>query len=89
MTIEVEFEDNQGNYYEHVNYNIKATQNGKVRPRALAPLARTAASYLGLGRRARLQATNDNSKPPRPMFRRASAWLALVAVASATLLYLL
>jgi len=30
MTIEVEFEDNQGNYYEHVNYNIKATQNGKV-----------------------------------------------------------
>jgi len=30
MTIEVEFEDNQGNYFEHVNYNIKATQNGKV-----------------------------------------------------------
>ncbi len=30
MTIEVEFEDNQGNSYEHVNYNIKATQNGKV-----------------------------------------------------------
>ncbi len=30
MTIEVEFEDNQGNYYEHVNYNIKATQNGQV-----------------------------------------------------------
>jgi predicted secreted protein with PEFG-CTERM motif len=30
MNIEVEFEDNQGNAYEHVNYNIKATQNGKV-----------------------------------------------------------
>ncbi len=59
------------------------------RPRALAPPARTAASYLGLARRARFQAANDNSKPPRPMFRRASTWLALVAVASATLLYLL
>jgi len=30
MTIEVEFEDNQGTPYEHVNYHIKATQNGKV-----------------------------------------------------------
>jgi len=30
MTIEVEFEDNQGNNYVNVNYNIKATQNGKV-----------------------------------------------------------
>ena len=59
------------------------------RPQALAPPTRTAASYLGLARRARLQGANDNSKPPRPMFRRASAWLALAAVASATLLYLL
>lgn len=30
MNIEVDFEDNQGNNFEHVNYNIKATQNGKV-----------------------------------------------------------
>ena len=30
MNIEVEFEDNQGNAYEHVNYNIKATQQGQV-----------------------------------------------------------
>ncbi len=30
MTIEVDFEDNQGNNYVNVNYNIKATQNGKV-----------------------------------------------------------
>ncbi len=30
MTIKVEFEDIQGNNYQHVNYNIKATQNGKV-----------------------------------------------------------
>jgi len=30
VTIEVEFEDNQGNYYEHVNYNIRASQDGKM-----------------------------------------------------------
>jgi len=30
MTIDVEFEDMEGNYYEHVNYNIKATQGGQV-----------------------------------------------------------
>lgn len=30
MSIDVEFEDPQGNNYQDVNYNIKATQNGKV-----------------------------------------------------------
>jgi len=30
MTIEVEFKDNQGNNYEHVNYNIGVLQDGKV-----------------------------------------------------------
>jgi len=30
MTIEVKFEDMEGNYYDHVNYNIKATQDGQV-----------------------------------------------------------
>jgi len=30
MTIEVKFEDPDGNYYEHVNYHITATQNGEV-----------------------------------------------------------
>ena len=30
MSIEVEFEDPQGNNYQDVNYNIKATQNGQV-----------------------------------------------------------
>lgn len=30
MSIQVAFEDMDGNYFEHVNYNVKATQNGEV-----------------------------------------------------------
>ncbi len=30
MSIVVKFEETEGNYYEHVNYNIKATQDGQV-----------------------------------------------------------
>jgi len=30
MSIEVKFEETEGVYYEHVNYNIKATQDGEV-----------------------------------------------------------